>query len=174
MEQAGNAGAGTQRVRKATGRFKASSGRGGKLAKEKEEASGVMSGAFLLGGMVRRGASDRKNPLPVTTFQRGHNTCAVWTPSHMARLRAGRRLHRSAPHGKGYCYTDRPISKPCTSHLLLICIYVSQAPCCQEAQPDRQTAGQTPFGRSPWYGSLVDVAPLTCLHEQALFPLAGP
>jgi hypothetical protein len=59
MEQAGNAGAGTQRVRKATGRFKASSGRGGKLAKEKEEASGVMSGAFLLGGMVRRRASDR-------------------------------------------------------------------------------------------------------------------
>ena len=64
MEQAGNAGAGTQRVRKATGRFKASSGRGGKPAKEKEEASGVMSGAFLLGGMVRRGASDRKNHIP--------------------------------------------------------------------------------------------------------------
>jgi hypothetical protein len=62
---------------------------------------------------------------------------------------------------------------PGASHLLLICIYVSQPRGCQEAQPDRQTVGQTPFGRSPWYGSLVDVAPLTCLHEQALFPLAG-
>jgi hypothetical protein len=83
-----------------------------KRAKGKEEASGVMSGAFLLGGIVRRGASDRKNPLPVTTFRRGHNTCAVWTPSHTARLGAGRRLHRSAPLCKGYCYTDRPTRKP--------------------------------------------------------------
>jgi hypothetical protein len=38
---------------------------------------------------------------------------------------------------------------PGASHLRLISKYVSQAPCCQEEQPDRQTACRTPFGRSP-------------------------
>jgi hypothetical protein len=34
------------------------------------------------------------------------------TPTHTARLRAGRRLHRSAPRCKGYCHIDRPTRKP--------------------------------------------------------------
>ena len=36
-------------------------------------------------------------------------------------------------------------------------------------RPDEQPY-RTPSGRSPWYGSLVGLAHLTCLHERALFP----
>src|SRR6267142_1179049 len=66
----------------------------------------------MLGSMLRRGASDRKNPLPVTNLRRGCQRRAAWTPTHTARLRAWRRLHCSAPHCKGYCHTDRPTRKP--------------------------------------------------------------
>ena len=67
---------------------------------------------FLWGSMMPRGAPGIKNPLPVTTFRRGYQRRTVWTPTHTARLRAWRRLHCSAPHGKGYCHTDRPTTKP--------------------------------------------------------------
>jgi hypothetical protein len=50
----------------------------------------------------------------VIAYQAGHagggiiSTRAAWHSIHTARLGAGRRLRRSAPHGKDYCHTDRP------------------------------------------------------------------
>jgi hypothetical protein len=62
---------------------------------------------------MSRGALGIKNPLPVTRFRRGCvSTRAAWPYIHTARLGAGRRIHCSAPHCKGYCHTDRPTRKP--------------------------------------------------------------
>jgi hypothetical protein len=78
----------------------------------RESAEGGMLEAFRLGGMLPREHQTEKNPLPVTNLRRGYQRRAVWTPTHTAHLRAGRRLHRSAPLCKGYCHTDRPTTNP--------------------------------------------------------------
>jgi hypothetical protein len=67
---------------------------------------GMRSGGILTRNDYRtgeKGTHGRKNPLPVTNLRRGYQRRAVWTHTHTARLGTGGRIHRSAPHGKGYC-----------------------------------------------------------------------
>jgi len=72
------------------------------------------------GGMLRRGASDRKNPLPVTNLRRGCQRRAVWNLPQAARLPARRRTHCSAPHCKGYCSMNIPALHRGSSHLRVL------------------------------------------------------
>ena len=46
---------------------------------------------------MSRGAPSKKTPLPVVLLRRGCQRRAARTSSHTARLRAGRRIHCSAP-----------------------------------------------------------------------------
>jgi hypothetical protein len=62
--------------------------------------------------MGRRSAPGIKKPPAGHPTPEGVSTRAVWKPSHTARFRAGRRLHRRARHGTGYYHTDRPTRKP--------------------------------------------------------------
>jgi hypothetical protein len=64
------------------------------------DASGIQQLAMLR----------HKKPPPSHTTAGGGivSTRAAWHYIHTARLGAGRRIHRSAPHGKDYCHTDRP------------------------------------------------------------------
>jgi hypothetical protein len=91
------------------------------------------------GGTVKRGAHGIKKPPPGQETQEGvsahappgHSptlscsslrlrsylsvsTRAAWTLTHTARLPARRRIHRSAPHCKGYCYrsSDHDCASP--------------------------------------------------------------
>src|SRR5882724_9235134 len=64
----------------------------------------------------------------------GFSIRAAWTLTHTARLLVGRRIHRSAPHCQGYCAIHSPTLHGESSHLRLICIYVSQPRGCREAQ----------------------------------------
>ena len=62
-----------------------------------------MPGAFWLGSMLPREHQTEKTPCRSCSSGGGLNTRAAWPYIHTARLGAGRRIHRSAPHGKGYC-----------------------------------------------------------------------
>jgi hypothetical protein len=91
------------------------SGQGGRTGKDTENASASQPGHCCLVGedRVRTGAQHKKTPSRSPNIRRGCvSTRAAWHYIHTARLRAGRRIHCSAPHCKGYCHTDRPTRKP--------------------------------------------------------------
>jgi hypothetical protein len=101
-------------VPRAIGRYRVVRGRGLKTNGGKEKASGILPEFFDAYSGMACGAdkAEQKKPPAASTAPEGVRIRAVWKPSHTARLRARRRLHRSAPHCKGYCHTDRPTRKP--------------------------------------------------------------
>ena len=91
------------------------SGQGGRTGKDTENASASQPGHCCLVGedRVKTGAQHKKTPSRSPNIRRGCvSTRAAWHYIHTARLRAGRRIHCSAPHCKGYCHTNHPIRKP--------------------------------------------------------------
>jgi hypothetical protein len=151
-------------------------GGGGELAKVQEMARAGCSELLccVCGGMMRRGASDRKNPLPVVLHRRGYQRRTVWTPTHTARLGAGRRLHCSAPHCKGYCHTDRPTRKP-WGFTLTANLYICRAAnFCQEDELARRTALPDSVRQVTLVWEPGGFGPPHSSARAGAFPLAGP
>jgi hypothetical protein len=119
--------------RRSGGRYKVSNGRGGERAQGKTDQEPRRMPRCLVGRWCRGEAGHKKPPAGCLSPE-GASAHAPpeSSPPQTARLRAGRRLHCSAPLTQGCCLTDRPTRKP-ENFILTTDLYIYyQVKFCQE------------------------------------------